>query len=176
MELVNLDRIIGNQPFERIYLEAFPAEERIALTDLQDLSDANVNIYLSQLEQAGEMCGLAIHYALPGEKGFLLYFAMDSRLRGQGIGTQALALFKQIYPGGIILECELIGENAENEELRQARYRFYLRNGLSDSGTISENMGGKYHLMRSTAQITPLEYQEAVHHFGIKATLMELND
>lgn len=172
MELVNLDQVTGNQHFERIYLEAFPASERIALTDLQDLSDENINIHLSQLEQAGEVCGLAVHYALPGEKGFLLYFAMDSRLRGQGLGTQALALFKQIYPSGIILECELVGEAAENEELRQARYRFYLRNGLSDSGTISENMGGRYHLMRSTAQITPLEYQEAARHFEIKTTLL----
>lgn len=88
-----------------------------------------------------------------------------------GLGGKALAAMKGLYPAGFILESEQTGTQSINEKQRQARFRFYDRNGVKASDTISHNMGGDFHLMRSTEMINSQHYLEAIKMFGITAEL-----
>ena len=61
------------------------------------------------------------------------YFAIVPEKRGHGIGTAALELLRERYPGKrIFLEIELPADDTDTDKLR--RKDFYLRAGLSCTG------------------------------------------
>lgn len=154
-----------------IYEEAFPPAERFDFDELINLNKDNPKIHLSKLIESDQMVGLLCHADLPNQQGFILYFATQASQRGMGLGGKALAAMKGLYPAGFILESEQTGTQSINEKQRQARFRFYDRNGVKASDTISHNMGGDFHLMRSTEMINSQHYLEAIKMFGITAEL-----
>lgn len=160
--------------WQAIYEEAFPIAERFDFEALVNLTHENAKIHLSKLVENDQLVGLLCHVDLSDQKGFILYFATQAQQRGRGLGGKALAAMKELYPAGFILESELTETTAENETQRQARFRFYERNGVKASDTISHNMGGDFHLMRSTTDIDSNHYLEAIDMFGIVAKLSKV--
>lgn len=65
------------------------------------------------------------------------YFAVDERHRGNGIGSEALKLFRERYKNKrLFLEIEIQDDKAENSDQRRKRKAFYLRNGLYETGLL----------------------------------------
>ena len=81
--------------FENLYKSAFPKEERVDIQTLYDLNSENL-IEIDILKVDEKNIGLAVIY-LNQDIHLLSYFAIDSKYRGQGLGSKALALLKEKY-------------------------------------------------------------------------------
>jgi GNAT superfamily N-acetyltransferase len=79
-------------------------------------------------------CGLA--YLVTHENmTFILYLAVDSKLRSKGYGSRILNIISERYKNNtIILDIEAIDKTADNFEQRKKRKNFYLSNGYASSG------------------------------------------
>ncbi len=122
--------------FIRIYEESFPCSERDDTQALLASIEAGSRVCIVAYSN-DQLVGLAVLLALVGLNiQFLEYFAVDSRRRSLGIGTQFLDHLRielrsaQSPTSGIVFEVDQ-PDDAESEErqLRQRRIEFYKRNG-----------------------------------------------
>ncbi|GMA69843.1 N-acetyltransferase [Leuconostoc litchii] len=157
------------QYWHDIYLNAFPAYERLPFSKLQQVVKEHEAVRMAMIIDDGQPTGILLLVEIPEEKVFVLYFAVDANIRGKGIGSRTISVLKEAYGKGIILESEIIGQQAENEDQRVKRYEFYQRNAVQDSGFITENMGGTFHLLRTTDIVSDVEYIQAISILGIEA-------
>lgn len=113
-----------------LYKAAFPKNERKPFRMLLGLCRrGKAEIYLLM---DGGFSGLMIGAEKDG-LFFLDYFAVSPDKRGAGAGSEALRLLRE-KKERIVLEIEAPDERAENAAQREARKRFYLKNGFTDSG------------------------------------------
>lgn len=118
---------------KRIYLEAFPGAERKPFRMMKRKAKKGEMELLAVMD-GPEMVGLAIT-VLYRDLVLLDYFAMDRSLRGKNYGSRALELLKERYKDRrLLLEIELPDDRAANREERIRRKRFYLRNGMKETG------------------------------------------
>lgn len=79
------------------------------------------------------------------------YFAVNSKCRGCGIGSQALETIKNIFCGRKTLLLEVENpEKAENEQdflMQNRRIEFYLRSKISKSSIKSKVFGADFNVM-----------------------------
>lgn len=160
--------------WENIYYEAFPEAERIPFNDIFDNLRLLSEVKISVIVEDNQPVGIILLVELD-KKSFILYLAVDSSLRGGGIGRKVLETLDNKYTEGFILESEETSVNATNQEQRQARYNFYKRNGLIDTHIISHNMGGDFHLLKSKESITEVDYVQALNILNIEATISPHN-
>ncbi|MFT8756444.1 MULTISPECIES: GNAT family N-acetyltransferase [Leuconostoc] len=170
MTLTNFN-ITDETNWQNIYLNAFPAHERLPFKSLKQKVNDNNQIKMLTFKSDDRVAGILFLVTLADDKAFILYFAVDATIRGKGIGSQMLSFLKQQYTGGIILESEIIGTDADNEQQRLQRYHFYQRNGVLDSGFVAQNMGGTFHLLRTSEQITVADYLKAIDILGLTTTM-----
>ena len=111
---------------------AFPPEERIPIWVLNLLSKKR-NVNFNAWYDNKELCGIT--YTIESEKMmFLLYFAVNSKLRSKGYGSRIIHELKQTAGGReIILNVEKPDQSAENNAQRVQRIAFYERNGFYQS-------------------------------------------
>ena len=92
---------------------------------------------------------------------FVMFFAVQQELRGKGYGTAVLELLKQKNPGRtILLNVELLDENASNYTQRLQRFRFYEKNGFYDTGWNIDEVGGTFRVLATHREIDPRAYQK----------------
>ncbi|WP_027699922.1 GNAT family N-acetyltransferase [Weissella oryzae] len=159
--------------WQNVYIEAFPAYERIAFSELLTRQLEETTLKLSILWADGQNVGILVNVELEAKKTFILYLAIDPKIRSAGYGSRTLSLLKELYPGGVILESEQIGTSAENETQRVRRYNFYQKNGLLDTGYLTKNLGGIFHLLASEATVTLDDYLLASKSLGIDVVIGE---
>lgn len=152
--------------WEKIYMEAFPVEERAPLDILVALTQDVPGAQMPIVYDDDQAVGIIFLNNMANDKALILYLAMDASLRGQGYGSKVLAALQATYPQGIILETEMLDVNAENATQRERRYEFYNRNGMQDSNLMSYTLGGVFHLMRSTTYITMDDYLKGIDELG----------
>lgn len=149
-----------NAYWQQLYEEAFPAIERFEFETLQQLARQHEGLNLGIILDGARPVGLVV-YQLNTQnvhQAFILFFAVDSNLRGEGLGAQALSCFKSMFPDGFVLECEYLDETADNYEQRQKRYRFYQKNGILESGYTATIPAGVFYVLRSSEHITIADY------------------
>lgn len=168
MKFVAVDENLRDY-WDKIYNEAFPVAERKPFSELTDLS-RDPDVHMTIIQEQGKNMGLAFFYELSPTSIYLVFFAMDPALRGQGWGSKVLTQLKQMYPDGIVLESEQTGKAAPNESQRQKRYRFYHHNGLTDSGYVTELNGMQFHILTTGQPGLVAGYQEALTKFKLPAT------
>ncbi len=157
--------------WERIYLEAFPEYEQRPIADLVAMSDQQSGTRMQVVTDEDQVIGVLYLCEIGVDKAFVLYFAMDAKVQSKGYGSRTLAILKERYPKGLILEAEKTGHQAENEEQRVKRYAFYKRNGFEDKQLLSENSGGIFHLLATTEDVTATEYLQAMQTLSIDAVI-----
>ncbi|CAK1248022.1 GNAT family N-acetyltransferase [Fructobacillus cardui] len=170
MQFISLDQT-NRDYWETIYHEAFPSSERIALQELKQKAADHVQIKMTVLVDGEQNVGIAYFVDLK-EKAFVLYLAVDQSIRGQGIGGKTLSAFKERYPKGIILESESTLEDADNQQQREARYHFYLKNGFIDTKKIAHNMGRDFHLLTSNLECSVADYLGSMKILGQKTSVI----
>ncbi|SCB85150.1 GNAT family N-acetyltransferase [Weissella bombi] len=168
MEIIDVTPNTQND-WKRVYDEAFPPYEQRPISELFDLVEQQDAIKMQVVVDEQNVVGIVYLCEIGLSKAFVLYFAIDANIQSKGFGSRALAMLQERYPGGVILEAEETGTQAENEEQRVRRYDFYMRNGFEDKQLISENSGGTFHLLASTPDINTTEYLQAMHAMSIEA-------
>ena len=147
----------------RLYLSAFPAEERKPFfTIVSMFRKKRMDVWC--LEQDRHFLGFVT--AIDDEGLVLIdYLAIEDRCRGKGIGTAALqAIQKQYSRKQIFLEIESIYEQTPNLAQRQRRRAFYLRSGLKPMNVMINLFGVKMELLGFDCHIDYDRY----HRFYMK--------
>ena len=142
--------------FENLYKSAFPKEERVDIQTLYDLNSENL-IEIDILKVDEKNIGLAVIY-LNQDIHLLSYFAIDSKYRGQGLGSKALALLKEKYDD-LIIEIESTNfKNADDYVIRNRRKAFYIKNGYQVLDDRINYFGIEMELMATTKDAGLDEY------------------
>lgn len=136
----------------RLYREAFPASERkpfaiIARMYRQGKTD------LWCVTKDGGFAGMAA--TINGEDLILLdYFAVVRSLRGQGVGSEAMALLQEQYRDrGLFVEIESTRSAVPDLHQRQKRKQFYLDAGMKDLGTEANVFGVNMELLGARCEL-----------------------
>ncbi len=69
------------------------------------------------------------------DMAYLFFLAVDSKARGRGYGSKALAELEKVYPNYTqVVDLEMLDDFAKNCKQRISRRRFYQRNGYKPTG------------------------------------------
>lgn len=131
-----------------LYQKAFPQEERKPFS-LIERKAAMGSMEILVLKEDGKRCGLAIT-AMGHDIILLDYFAIAEEYQGQGLGSDALFLLKELYRDKqFFLEIEELDGTQPNFRERVRRKDFYLRNGMLETGIHIELFHVKMELLSS---------------------------
>ncbi len=142
---------------ERLRLEQmpedFPAAELKPLPLLRRLYGEGRNRSFVRLGPDGALTAYAV-FELParGAVWLLDYLAVRKTARGAGIGSRFLRELRPSLAGAeaVVLEIERVDRARDESEraVRERRKRFYLRNGLCETGVFTRADGGiEYELL-----------------------------
>ena len=144
---------------KNLYLTAFPKEERLPWWLMRywpNLKRSQLTAYYD-----GEtFCGFTFT-ATEGDVLYVMFFAVDSAVRGQGYGSGILNHMRQTNPGKtILLNVELLDERAPNYDERVRRMAFYEKNGFCDTDYNIREVGGVFRVLSSTGKMDKNAYQK----------------
>ncbi|WP_295884966.1 GNAT family N-acetyltransferase [Anaerococcus sp. DFU013_CI05] len=144
--------------FEKLYQSSFPEDERIGENILYGFFEKNLIDILILIKDENKV-GMAVIY-LNKNIHLLSYLAIDPKYRGQGMGSEALKLFKVKYED-LIIEIESTRfKDADDFALRNRRKAFYIKNGFN---VLEENInyfGIEMELMATTKDAGLDEYMD----------------
>lgn len=130
---------------ERMPLD-FPAAEIKPLSLLLSLYDRGLNRSLVLSDGTQSLAYAILEKPLHGDVWLLDYLAVDRDARGRGIGSEVLSHLPAAVPEAtaILAEIERIDAAVDEEShmTRVRRKRFYLRNGLRETGICTQADGG----------------------------------
>ena len=82
------------------------------------------------------------------ELAYLFFLAINGESRSKGLGGEAIALLKTLYPNKTqVVDMEMLDDHAENSKQRERRRAFYLRNGYSATGQYLSYLGVDYEVL-----------------------------
>ena len=138
---------------ERLYMEAFPCEERKPFDVMLEKCGEGVEMVAIE-DDCGDFLGLAIMLVC-GNIALLDYFAIESEKRGNNVGSRALQMLKERYADRILLiEIEDTDEESDNLADRIRRKSFYLRNGMVEQSYKVWFYGTKMQVMTGGDDVT----------------------
>ena len=123
-----------NEDVARLLLEQFPAEERYAVSDLQEWVEMGIADYRAYLD-GDQFVGFSFVIGLE-KLAYGMFLATDEKLHSKGYGSRIMDIVaREIVRDRVFCYCiEPPDETAKNAEQRQRRLRFYERLGLKLSG------------------------------------------
>lgn len=90
---------------------------------------------------------------------FVLFFAVEDKQRGQGLGSEILGCLQENNPGKtIVLNVEPLDEKAENNDQRIRRMAFYKKNGFYDTGYNIREVGGVFRVLATAPELDTAAY------------------
>ena len=146
-----------------LYHTAFPKEERLPWW-IMWLNARRKGVDLTAWMEEDRFCGFTASVTVEGLH-FLLFFAVDTPLQGQGYGSAILAALREEY-GNIALNVELLDQRAPNYLQRLRRFAFYEKNGFSDTGYDVWEVGGRFRIL-STRQLDVLQYKKIFRRLSL---------
>ena len=118
---------------KRIYCEAFPKEERMPFSLMIAMSKLWNTKFLAFYDK-DTLCGFT-YLAKNSKLVFVMFFAVDKKLRSKGYGSAILHELQKMYPNKkIIISIEPCDETAPDIAVRKSRKAFYMRNGYRETG------------------------------------------
>ena len=140
---------------ERLYRAAFPREER---GPMDTLLEADAPYDFIACYDGAVLCGF--YSALTfGDITHILFLAVEEKLRDHGYGSQILAEIGKAYAGNrVILDVEMVDPEADNNEQREQRIAFYMRNGYHHSGISYGWRGVMYEILILDGTISEEEF------------------
>lgn len=170
-------RIFGHNFFKLcgLYHTAFPKIERHNVLNLFAASFRGKAEFL-QFTEDGKFVGLA-YMIVRGGVAFLLYFAVDEKMRNGGKGSEILKAIRKRYEGkDVVLLIESLYEKCDNMDIRVRRKGFYLRNGFRDTGFIQTSFGGEanYHILNTRENFDMEAYRYMLSHYPFKSYLEDI--
>ena len=142
---------------KKVYLESFPKSERKPF-GMMKYKARQGTMELLVITEKKQPVGFAIT-VLYQDLVLLDYFAIEQKFQGQNYGSGALKLLKERYPDKkFLLEIELPDDHAPNREARIRRKRFYLKNGMKETGLSVSVFGIPMEVLTDGKPVTYEEY------------------
>lgn len=111
---------------EELYYNSFPPEERRPWNSVKSLlKREDIRYKIEVIQQNGKFVGFISSWDF-GSFCYVEHFAVESSVRGNGIGAAAISQFVAKSQKGVVLEVEL----PHCGEMAQRRIGFYNRNGF----------------------------------------------
>lgn len=111
---------------EKLYYNSFPSEERRAWKDIERLLMVENSPYsVEVILRGGEFVGFISWWKFV-DFCYVEHFAIETTMRGMGIGASAISKFIEDRVMPVVLEVELPGSG----EMARRRISFYSRNGF----------------------------------------------
>lgn len=142
---------------KKLYIEAFPKEERIPWWLLM-LNSRRKDVDLTAWMDGDTFCGLTASVTVEGLH-FLLFFAVAQPLRGKRYGSQILTRLRHTYET-VVLNVETLDPTAPNYPQREKRFGFYGKNGFFDTGYHVWEVGGKFRVLSTRQQLDVPAYKK----------------
>lgn len=140
-----------------IYHNSFPKYEQLPWWVMRFLT-VRKGIDITGYYDGERLCGFT-YTVTAGKILFVLFFAVDEKLRGKGYGSAILGYLKESNPEkSILLNVELLDPSADNYKERVRRFRFYEKNGFYDTGYDIEEVGGIFRVLATTPTFDSGEY------------------
>ena len=140
-----------------LYAAAFPKQERVPWWLLRLLS-CRKGIDLTAWMDGEIFCGFTASVTVEGLH-FVLFLAIEQNLRGKGYGSAILTAIKEEH-GTAALNVEPLMETAPNYEQRKKRFGFYKKNGFVDTGYHVWEVGGKFRVLSTVAELDVLRFRQ----------------
>lgn len=159
----------------RLFLEAFPAEERRPFWSLWLLSVVKRAVQLQAYKRENLFCGFSLTVCTQTYL-YISFLAVPPEVRSQGCGAQILNILRKQYGKPILVEIEVPEDGTPNQEQRLRRKNFYLRNGFQSLNREIVGRGIHFELMSTEATYDREAYSEIFPHlsFGIMPRLKRL--
>jgi len=137
------------QEIKQLYMRAFPAYEREKWAWLifkSHFKHADFEAFYDQ----GQFVGFAYVIHVKGLH-YVLYLAVNDRLRSQGYGSRILTTLKQHYHGvPLALDVEAPDPTAANNHQRLRRLAFYRKNGFRPTSRKMKDPEVTYQVLTTT--------------------------
>lgn len=159
----------------RLYLSAFPPEQRHPFVRLWLLSVLKPTVRLQAYRDGDRFCGFTL--TVNGEKYlYICFIAVNPDLRSRGCGSQILALLRQQSSKPLLVEAEAPEVGTANYTQRVQRIDFYRKNGFYDLDRTITGRGTTFALLSTDAAFDREGYWELFGHlsFGLRAWLKRL--
>ena len=149
----------------RLMRTAFPRNEQIPMWLMRALAFRK-SVNFSVFYEDDQFCGV-LYTAEDNKYIFVLYLAVNDRIRSKGYGTKILDWLKQNTEKIIVLNVESLDPSAENALQREKRISFYSRNGIFDTGCRFVDGGETYSVLASDIEyFDPREYEMFLRSFS----------
>lgn len=166
---------------DRLYLSSFPRIERHRLGEMHRAAVNERAEYLAFTDEGdGNMVpkylGLA-YVIVRKDVAFLLYFAVAERQRESGYGAAILDLLQKKYEGlDLVLLIESTHQKSRNADERVRRKKFYLENGMRETGLTQLTSGGEaiYEILNHRESFDLEAYKAMVADYPFKSCLEEV--
>lgn len=141
-----------------LYNRAFPENERIPLNILFSLTKKEGVDFLAYYDEE-KFCGLT--FSLSNKDSvFILYLAVNDKIRYKGYGTAIIQDIKNIAKErSISLNVEPVLEDCKNLEERKRRIEFYRKNGIYYTGYTIILETEQYWILSSQSPFSVEEYK-----------------
>ena len=140
------------------YLQSFPKHEQLPWWILRALT-IRKGIDIIAYYDENTFCGFT-YTVTEGNILFVLFFAVDYKLRGKGFGSAILKYLKESDPQKtVLLNVEPLDPNASNFDERVRRFRFYEKNGFFDTSYDIEEIGGVFRVLGTSPTFDMEAYQ-----------------
>lgn len=161
---------------KRLYLSAFPPEERRPLSSLWLLSAIRSKVSLLAYLDGKDLCGFTL--TVDSKKYlYISFIAVDPALRGKGIGSRILERLRMEHPEkALLVEVESPEEGVDNYTQRVQRIAFYRRNGFYDLDRTITGRGVTYQLLSTDEAFDREAYRQIFEQlsFGLRARFKKL--
>lgn len=123
--------------------KSFPPEEYLAPVKLVQMAQKDNFDFLALTEKDTFIGFIALK--LYKKLCYLFFLAIEPAFRSKGYGSLALETIQVRYPNkSQVVDFEAPDERAENNEQRQRRRNFYLKNGYRETGLFLSYLGVDY--------------------------------
>lgn len=145
-----------------LYEAAFPKEEKKPFALMEMLAKEG-KMELTAIVEGETWLGLAF-FMICDRNVILDYFAISPSLRSEGYGGRAVKeIMERFRDKKLIFEIEKLDDEAENAGDRRRRKRFYLRNGMKETGVFANVYQTDFELLTADGS---LEYEAYVRTLG----------
>ena len=161
---------------KRLFLSAFPPEERRPLRNLWLLNVLRPQVALRAYREGDAFCGFTL--TVDSEKYlYLSFIAVSPALRGRGCGSEIIGQLRREYPEkALLVEVEAPDEQASNCDQRKKRIEFYRRCGFVDLDRTITGRGVTYRILSTDPDFDRAAYRKIFTYlsFGLRAKLRRL--
>lgn len=145
---------------KKLYMEAFPAGERMPYFMLKHFADTDKCDFFKMDDNGFAGLMFVVYY---GDIVYIFFLAVVPEARGKGYGTKALDEAKKIFSGKrLILNMEEVDEKYDNFEQRVKREKFYKSNGFETSDYKTSEKDIVYEMMHYGEAVSFEEYSKLI--------------